>query len=73
MSHVILRLPAVRARVGLSRSCIYARIAAGEFPRAVSLGPRAVGWIASEVDEWLARQIERSRSRDVRLQADVGK
>jgi hypothetical protein len=27
----------------------------------VSLGARAVGWIETEVEEWIARQIEVSR------------
>lgn len=60
----ILRLPAVKARTGLSRSTIYARIREGEgaFPKPVNLGKRAVGWLASDVDAWLAAQIERSRT-----------
>jgi hypothetical protein len=31
------------------------------FPRPVSFGARAVGWIETEVEEWIARQIEVSR------------
>ena len=61
MTHRILRLPAVKARTGLSRSTIYLRISEGRFPRPVSLGGRAVGWIEAEVDAWLTRQIEASR------------
>ena len=66
MSTVILRLPAVKLRTGLSRSTIYLRIAQGTFPAPVSLGAHAVGWIESEVDEWLARRIAESRSRTCR-------
>ena len=51
----ILRLPDVQARVGLSRSAIYERMARGDFPRAVSLGGyKAVGWRSTEVEEWIA-------------------
>jgi len=57
----IIRLPAVRARVSMSRSTIYQRIREGTFPPPVNLGKRAVGWLASEVDAWLAAQVERSR------------
>jgi prophage regulatory protein len=57
----ILRLPAVKARTGLSRSTIYLRISKGDFPKPVSLGGRAVGWIEAEVNEWLNQQIEASR------------
>lgn len=62
MAHTILRLPAVQARTGLSRSTIYLRIAEDRFPRPISLGDRAVGWIESEIDEWLEQQIESSRN-----------
>jgi len=56
-----LRLPEVLARTGLSRSTIYVRLDQGRFPRPVSLGARAVGWIESEVDEWIRERIEKSR------------
>ncbi|MEX2165140.1 MAG: AlpA family transcriptional regulator [Sulfuricaulis sp.] len=59
--HNILRLPAVKTRTGLSRSTIYLRVAQGKFPKPVSLGARAVGWVESEIQEWLERQIESSR------------
>jgi len=61
MATTILRLPAVKARTGLSRSTIYLRISEGNFPKPVSLGKRAVGWLESEVDDWLTSQIESSR------------
>lgn len=57
----ILRRKQVEARIGLARSTIYQRIAACTFPKPVSLGLRAVGWIEAEIDTWLANQIEQSR------------
>jgi len=57
-----LRLPEVLARTGLSRSTIYVRLEQGRFPRPVSLGSRAVGWIEAEVDEWMCERIAASRS-----------
>ena len=59
--HTILRLPEVKKSTGLSRSTIYLRITQGTFPRAVSLGGRAVGWLEAEIQEWLERRIEASR------------
>ncbi len=53
----LIRLPQVRERVGLSRSEIYRRMALGEFPRAVSLGARAVAWDAASVDAWIKDRI----------------
>lgn len=61
MSHTILRLPDVKKRTGLSRSSIYLRIANQEFPRPVSLGGRAVGWVEADVERWLVQKIESSR------------
>ncbi len=40
---------------------IYQLEAEKRFPSRIRLGLRAVGWIESEVQEWLATQIERSR------------
>ena len=57
-----LRLPEVLVRTGLSRSTIYVRLDQGCFPRPVSLGARAVGWIEAEVDEWMRDRIAASRS-----------
>lgn len=45
----ILRLPAVKAETGASRSTIYLRMQQGLWPKPVRLGPRSVGWPASEV------------------------
>ena len=54
---VFLRRSAVEARTGLSRSSIYDRIAAGEFPKPVSLGGRSVGWLKSEIVAWQKARI----------------
>jgi prophage regulatory protein len=61
MSNEILRLPQLKTKVGLSRSSIYSAVSQGKFPRPIKLGARAIGWIASEVDTWLAGQIQQSR------------
>jgi prophage regulatory protein len=61
MSSMILRLPSVKTKTGLSRSTIYQRIAEGRFPKPISLGARAVGWVEAEVEAWLMGQIEQSR------------
>jgi prophage regulatory protein len=54
----ILRRKQVEARTGLSRSTIYLRIQEGTFPRPISLGERAVGWLENEIEAWLASRIE---------------
>ena len=44
-----LRLPQVIDRTGYRKTAIYERIQQGDFPRPVKLGPRAVGWLDTEV------------------------
>jgi prophage regulatory protein len=67
MSNKVLRLPAVMAKTGLSRSTIYARVAQGTFPAALILGPNTVGWLEADVEAWIEKQIAASR----RLQGRV--
>lgn len=43
---------------GLARSTIYKYIAEGTFPKSVSLGDRCVGWVNSEVHDWILARIE---------------
>lgn len=62
MSHKILRLPAVLERTGISRSTIYLMMSNELFPKSISLGDRAVGWIEEEIDIWLEEKIKASRS-----------
>ena len=54
----ILRRPAVERKVGLSTTQIYTMMSAGEFPRPIKLAPKAVGWVESEIDEWLQARVE---------------
>ena len=61
MANIILRLPAVKSRTGLSRSTLYSKVAEGTFPKPISLGARAVGWVDTEVDSWVSGRIEQSR------------
>ena len=52
---MILRMPAVVAMTGISRSRIYVAMgrATDPFPRPIRLGPNSVGWLKSEVVEWI--------------------
>ena len=59
--HSILRRKQVQVRTGLSRSAIYQYIKDGAFPKPIPLGPRAVGWLESEVSEWIAQRVNIAR------------
>jgi len=54
----IIRLKEVIDSTGLARSTIYKYIAEGTFPKPVSLGDRCVGWVDSEVHDWILARIE---------------
>lgn len=58
----LLRLPKVEAATGYKRSTIYRLIQQGEFPAPISLGARASAWLESEVNAWIQKRIEASRS-----------
>lgn len=57
----VLSIEDVAAKVRLSVSTIYERVAAGDFPKALALGKRRRGWLEDEVDRWIA---ERAAERD---------
>lgn len=69
----ILRRKQVEARTGLSRSTIYSRFRPNKnrpgdfdptFPKPINLGRKAVGWIESEIDSWLAAQADKRTWKD---------
>ncbi len=61
MSNKIIRLPEVKSRTGLSTSTIYLHMTKGIFPKAISLGERAVGWLEADIDQWLDDRIAASK------------
>lgn len=61
VNKTILRRPKVENKTGLGRSSIYRLIQLGQFPKPVKLTERSVGWLESEIDQWI----------DERQRADV--
>jgi prophage regulatory protein len=54
----ILRLDEVEAKSGFKRAHIYSLMKKGEFPQALRLGVRAVGWNSTEVDLWISERLK---------------
>jgi len=50
----LLTVREVREMTGLSRSSIYAMMAAGDFPKPIRIGSRAVRWHEHEVRAFIA-------------------
>jgi len=49
-----IRLPAVIAATGLSKSTIYEKSKAGTFPAPIPIGPSAVAWDSGAIAAWQA-------------------
>ena len=71
MQKQLLRLPQVRAAVGLSRSEIYRLIPLGRFPAPVPLGERIVAWDADEVQAFVVARINAREQRAEAPQAQA--
>jgi len=54
MPNKILRKPSVLERTGWSAPTLWRRVRDGSFPPPRRIGPRAVGWLESEVDDAIA-------------------
>ena len=61
----ILRRHQVQQRTGLSRSTLYQYIKDGAFPASVQLGPRAVGWLESDISDWITARVKLARHGNV--------
>lgn len=54
----IIRLKEVMDLTGLARSTIYKFVSVDLFPKPISLGDRCVGWLESEVYDWILIKIK---------------
>ena len=61
MTNRILRLPDVLDLTGLARSSLYAGMAAGQFPKSIKIGQRAVGWLEADIQNWIETKVLESK------------
>ena len=61
MHNTILKLHQVVATTAIPRPSLYKMIANGTFPEPIQLSQRSVGWLSSEVQNWIQSRIEFSR------------
>lgn len=60
----ILRQRQVCECVGYSPMHLWRLEKAGRFPRRIKLGPNSVGWLESEIEDWIAARVaERDKAR----------
>ncbi|WP_289118182.1 AlpA family transcriptional regulator [uncultured Idiomarina sp.] len=53
----LMKVKEVMHATSLARPTIYKYMAKGQFPKPVSLGGRAVAWVADEIDDWIMQCI----------------
>lgn len=58
---ILIKLTAVMAMTGLSKSSIYAMMKEGCFPKTIHTGLRGVAWIEGEIQQWIEEKISQSR------------
>ena len=62
MSKRLITITEAAARVSLSRTEIYRRVANGTFPSRVRLGPKRIAFVEHEVEAWIANRIQGGRA-----------
>lgn len=65
MPNMILKIHDVTKHCGVSRTWLYAAIQRGEFPAQVELGPRSVGWLESDIQEWISSRPKKQDAKSV--------
>jgi prophage regulatory protein len=66
----ILRIQAVKAATGLSRSSIYALAKTGEFPSPIQLTQRCIGWRETDIALWLEERRRKGYAPRPRLSSE---
>ena len=61
----IIRLPEVLEKTGHAQSTWYEGVKNGTHPKPVPIGRYTVGWVESEIDEWIEKRIE-ARDQEVK-------
>jgi prophage regulatory protein len=57
----LIRFPSVLNQVGLGRTSVYEKIKAGNFPKPIHIGARAVAFDSEAIDEWVEKTIEEGK------------
>jgi prophage regulatory protein len=62
---VLVRIDDVVARFGLhGHEQVYGLMKDGQFPRPIRVGKRAVAWLESELQQWLAQRVAERDARN---------
>ncbi len=59
-----IRIEDVENITGLSRRTIYRLMKSKEFPQNIELTANSVGWLQSEIDNWIENRIQQRNNKD---------
>lgn len=57
----LINLKEVINRTSLKTTAIYALMKKGEFPQSIKITSDRVGWLESDIDEWINAKVEQSK------------
>ncbi len=57
----LLRMREILKKISISRSAFYLLIKEGKFKPPIKIGARSVGWLESDVAEFIAERVKASR------------
>ena len=58
----ILSIKDVTSQLGISKSGLYNLVKNGYLPKGITLGARKVGWLQSDVDEFIQKQLKKRQT-----------
>ena len=58
----LININEVTKRTALSKSSIYDLARRGLFPKQIKIGLRRVGWLESEIENWLQDKVQSSQN-----------
>lgn len=59
---IVVRMPDVQVMTGMSRATVYRMMKDETFPSQIQLSPRAVGWLRTEIEQWIANKLTAQRA-----------
>ena len=52
-----LRQKAVLSKIAVSQATLWRMVRSGSFPAPIRLSTNSVGWLETEIDEWIAKRM----------------
>lgn len=60
----LINIKEVMNRTSLKTTAIYSLMKKGEFPRSIKITADRIGWLESDINEWITAKIEQSKGNE---------